>query len=186
MSNVEAILDRAANGAAPSAEEAMTLADSAVLARLLPVAASLRDRGFANVITYSKKVFIPLTHLCRNVCHYCTFAQAPKKIEAPYLTIDEILETARGAASVGCKEALFTLGEKPELRYQAARDALSAMGYETTTDYLHAAAAAVFEETRLLPHLNPGTLTLPELERLRRVSASMGLMLESSAERLTH
>ncbi|MFP6681230.1 MAG: 5-amino-6-(D-ribitylamino)uracil--L-tyrosine 4-hydroxyphenyl transferase CofH, partial [Gammaproteobacteria bacterium] len=138
-----------------------------------------------NVVTYSKKVFIPLTHLCRDVCHYCTFAQAPKKVVAPYLTIEQVLETASNAAALGCKEALFTLGEKPELRYKTARDALAAMGYATTTDYLHDVAGRVFQETGLFPHLNPGTLTLSELERLRHVSPSMGIMLESATERLT-
>jgi len=185
MTNPEAILDRALNGDRPSAEDARVLADCNDMGRMLPVAAALRDRGFLNVVTYSKKVFIPLTHLCRDVCHYCTFAQAPKKVVAPYLTIDEVLGTARSAAALGCKEALFTLGEKPELRYKTARDALAEMGYESTTDYLHDVAETVFEETGLLPHLNPGTLSQPELERLRRVSPSMGLMLESAAPRLT-
>ena len=186
MSNLPAILDRAIDGAIPSMEEAMMLADTADLARLLPVAERLRDRGFGSVITYSKKVFIPLTQLCRDVCHYCTFAQAPKKVSAPYLSIDEVLEITRHGVAFGCKEALFTLGEKPELRYRAARDALSAMGHATTTDYLYEVAGAVFEETGLLVHLNPGTLTQPELERLRRVAPSMGLMLESISQRLTH
>jgi len=185
MSELEAIVDRAMHGVMPSVEEAMVLADTTDVSRLLPAAAELRDRGFTNVVTFSKKVFIPLTHLCRDVCHYCTFAQAPKKVVAPYLTIDEVLDTTRHAAGLGCKEALFTLGEKPELRYKAARDALATMGYATTTEYLHAVAAAVFEETGLLPHLNPGTLTQSELERLRGVSPSMGLMLESTAKRLT-
>ena len=185
MSDLKAILDRALDGDLPSAEDAAVLADTTESVRMLPVAAALRDRGFANIVTYSKKVFIPLTHLCRDVCHYCTFAQAPKKVVAPYLTIDQVLETASNAAALGCKEALFTLGEKPELRYKTARDALAAMGYATTTDYLHDVAERVFQETGLLPHLNPGTLTLSELERLRHVSPSMGIMLESSAERLT-
>ena len=185
MSDLEAILGRSLNGGLPSAAEATVLAASQDSKALLPVAAALRDRGFANLITYSKKVFIPLTHLCRDVCHYCTFAQAPKKVVAPYLTIDQVLKTSKHAASLGCKEALFTLGEKPELRYKTARDALSQMGYASTTDYLHDVAQAVFEETGLLPHLNPGTLTLPELERLRQVAPSMGIMLESAAERLT-
>ena len=185
MSDLEAILDRPLNGGLPSTAEAEVLADVTVSAPLLPVASVLRDRGFGNLITYSKKVFIPLTHLCRDVCHYCTFAQAPKKVVAPYLTIDQVLETTAFAAERGCKEALFTLGEKPELRYKTARDALSAMGYASTTDYLYDVAKAVFEETGLLPHLNPGTLTLPELERLRQVAPSMGIMLESAAERLT-
>ena len=185
MFDLQAVLDRALNDVAPSHEEALELAQVADAGRLLPVAAMLRDKGFNNVVTFSKKVFIPLTHLCRDVCHYCTFAQAPKKVIAPYLTIEQVLETTRHAASLGCKEALFTLGEKPELRYKTARDALAAMGYESTVDYLHDVAQAVFDETGLLPHLNPGTLSLAELERLRGVSPSMGIMLESTAERLT-
>ena len=185
MSELEAILDRAMNGDLPSTDESMILADAADPSILLPVAAALCVRGFSNVVTYSKKVFIPLTHLCRDVCHYCTFAQAPKKVAAPYLSLDEVLRTTARAAELGCKEALFTLGEKPELRYRAAREALAEMGYGSTTDYLHDVAAAVFEETGLLPHLNPGTLDVAELKRLRTVSPSMGIMLESAAERLT-
>ena len=186
MSKLEAILDRAMSGDTPSTNEALTLADVSDTRLFLPSAAALRDRGFNNVVTYSKKVFIPLTHLCRDVCHYCTFAQAPKKLAAPYLTLEQVLDTTRGAAKLGCKEALFTLGEKPELRYNAAREALASMGYASTTDYLHDVALAVFKETGILPHLNPGTLSKAELERLRGVSASMGIMLESAAERLTH
>jgi FO synthase len=151
---------------------------------LADVASVLRDQGFRNTVTYSRKVFIPLTHLCRDVCHYCTFAQVPRKVMAPYMSIDEVLEVARHGAAMGCKEALFTLGEKPELRYKAARDALAEMGYESTTDYLFAAAKAVFEETGMLPHLNPGNLEPEELARLKTVSPSMGIMLESASERL--
>jgi FO synthase len=176
MFDLQAVLDCALNDVAPSDEEALELAQVADAGQLLPVAAMLRDKGFNNVVTFSKKVFIPLTHLCRDVCHYCTFAQAPKKVIAPYLTIEQVLETTRHAVSLGCKEALFTLGEKPELRYKTARDALATMGYESTVDYLHDVAQAVFDETGLLPHLNPGTLSLAELERLRGVSPSMGIM----------
>jgi FO synthase len=186
MTKLKAILDRALDGERPTREETFALADCNDIDALLPLAGALRDRGFLNVVTFSKKVFIPLTHLCRDVCHYCTFAQAPKKVVAPYLSLEQVLETTRDAAALGCKEALFTLGEKPELRYKTARDALATMGYASTTDYLHDVAAAVYEETGLLPHLNPGTLSRTELERLRGVSPSMGLMLESAAERLTH
>ncbi|MFU8817707.1 MAG: 5-amino-6-(D-ribitylamino)uracil--L-tyrosine 4-hydroxyphenyl transferase CofH, partial [Pseudomonadales bacterium] len=125
-----------------------------------------------------------LTHLCRDVCHYCTFAQVPRKLKAAYLTVDEVLDIARHGAAMGCKEALFTLGEKPELRYKAARDALDAMGFATTLDYLHHVAQRVLDETGLLPHLNPGTMSAAELERLRPVSPSMGIMLESLSDRL--
>ena len=152
---------------------------------LLGVAARLRDEGHGNLITYSRKVFIPLTHLCRDVCHYCTFAQAPKRVASPYLSIDEVLLTARRGAEMGCKEALFTLGEKPELRYRAARDALEEMGYASTLAYLRDAAQRVYQETGLLPHLNPGTMNADEIAMLRPVAPSMGIMLESSSPRLT-
>ncbi len=181
---ITAILDRALAGQLPSHEEALALAACDDTRQLADVAQVLRDEGFRNVVTYSRKVFIPLTHLCRDVCHYCTFAQVPRKLRAPYMTIDEVLDVARHGAAMGCKEALFTLGEKPELRYKAAREALAEMGYESTTEYLYAAAKAVFEETGLLPHLNPGNLSPEELAHLSSVSPSMGIMLESASERL--
>jgi FO synthase len=168
----------------PDRELALSLAAVDDTAALAALASRVRDRGFGNVVTYSRKVFIPLTHLCRDVCHYCTFAQVPRKVKAPYLSVDEVLEIARHGARLGCKEALFTLGEKPELRYKAAREALDAMGFETTLDYLQHVAQRVLEETGLLPHLNPGTMTAAELERLRPVSPSMGIMLESLSDRL--
>jgi FO synthase len=168
----------------PSAEQARALASVTDTAGLCEAAAELRDRGFGNVVTYSKKVFIPLTHLCRDVCHYCTFAQAPRTLKAPYMGLEEVLAVARAGAEQGCKEALFTLGERPELRYPAARTALAEMGYASTLDYLHDAADAVLRETGLLPHLNPGTMTPAELATLRPVSPSMGIMLESISERL--
>jgi FO synthase len=173
------------NGERVSDAQALALADERDTRRLAGVAAALRDRGHRNLVTYSKKVFIPLTHLCRDVCHYCTFAVTPKRVEAPYLSIPQVLAIARRGAAVGCKEALFTLGEKPELRYRAARDALAEMGHASTVEYLHAAAKAVLDETGLLPHLNPGTLTADEIALLRPVSPSMGIMLESAADRLT-
>jgi FO synthase len=179
------LLERALAGEAPSESDAVKLADFADVAALCEVATELRDRGFRDVVTYSKKVFIPLTHLCRDVCHYCTFAQAPRTLKAPYMALEEVLRVAREGAELGCKEALFTLGEKPELRYPAAREALAAMGYESTLQYLHDAAQAVLQETGLLPHLNPGTMTPEEMATLRSVSPSMGIMLESAADRLT-
>ncbi len=182
---VQHILDRALQGHLPSDEEALLLADFTDTRALADVAQVLRDEGFNNVVTFSKKVFIPLTHLCRDVCHYCTFAQVPRKLKAPYMTIEEVLEVARHGARMGCKEALFTLGEKPELRYKAAREALAEMGYASTTEYLLAAAEAVFKETGLLPHLNPGNLSPEELNTLRHASPSMGIMLESASDRLT-
>src|SRR6476659_2333030 len=148
-------------------------------------ARAVRGRARGRLVTYSPKVFIPLTKLCRDVCHYCTFARPPRRGERAYMTIDEVLEVARAGEAAGCREALFTLGDKPELRYRAARHELAAMGYESTLDYLAAAAAAVLEETSLLPHLNPGVLPRDRFATLKRVSASMGLMLETTSERLS-
>ena len=136
------------------------------------------------VITYSKKVFIPLTELCRDVCHYCTFAKAPKNLDAPYLEPDQVLAIAEQGKAQFVKEALFTLGEKPEMRYQVAKDHLQKLGFETTIEYLGSMSKLVYEETGLLPHLNPGNMTLLEMEKLREYSVSMGIMLESSSERL--
>ena len=178
------VLQQVRDGGRLSDSDALALATFTDTRALADVASILRDQGFRNTVTYSRKVFIPLTHLCRDVCHYCTFAQVPRKVMAPYMSIEEVLEVARHGAAMGCKEALFTLGEKPELRYKAAREALAEMGYESTTDYLFAAAKAVFEETGMLPHLNPGNLEPEELARLKTVSPSMGIMLESASERL--
>ncbi len=158
---------------------------SAPLAQLMTRAAALRDAGHGRLHSYSPKVFIPLTHLCRDVCHYCTFAQPPKRGEAAFMTIEQVLEVARAGAKAGCTEALFTLGDKPELRYGAARDALAALGHETTLSYLEEACAAVIRETGLLPHVNAGVMSGDDIARLRRVSVSQGLMLESAAERLS-
>ena len=188
MSNgvvVQPILDKALAGATPSKNEALALAEFADTRALARVASDLRDQGFRNVVTYSKKVFIPLTHLCRDVCHYCTFAQTPKNLDHPFMEIPQVLDVARQGANLGCKEALFTLGEKPELRYRVAREWLAENGYQSTLDYLAHAARAVYEETGLLPHLNPGNMTPNEIQTLRPVSPSMGIMLESASERLT-
>jgi FO synthase len=144
----------------------------------------LRDQGHGRLVTYSPKVFIPLTKLCRDVCHYCTFARPPRRGERAYMTIDEVLDVARAGAAAGCREALFTLGDKPELRYRAARAELAELGFETTLQYLGRAADAVLAETGLLPHLNPGLMTREDVQELRAVSASMGLMLETTSERL--
>jgi FO synthase len=137
------------------------------------------------VVTYSPKVFIPLTKLCRDVCHYCTFARPPRRGERAYMTEDEVLAVARAGADAGCREALFTLGDKPELRYRPARDELEQLGCETTVEYLARCARLVLEETGLLPHTNPGVLTRDELALLRTVSVSQGLMLETAADRLS-
>ncbi len=165
-------------------EQALTLADFADTAALAAVAGVLRDRGFHNVVTYSRKVFIPLTHLCRDVCHYCTFARTPKKIGRAFMGVEEVLELCRQGARLGCQEALFTLGEKPELRYGAARRALEELGFADTLSYLRHVASRVLAETGLLPHINAGCMTAAEIAGLRQVSASMGIMLESASKRL--
>src|SRR6476659_822056 len=135
----------------------------ASLGELTAAAREVRERERGRLVTYSPKVFIPLTKLCRDVCHYCTFARPPRRGERAYMTIEEVLEVARAGEAAGCREALFTLGDKPELRYRAARDELRALGFTTTIEYLAAAAGAVLEETSLLPHLNPGVLTREDL-----------------------
>jgi FO synthase len=136
------------------------------------------------LVTYSPKVFIPLTTLCRDVCGYCTFARPPRRGERAYMTEEAVLEIARAGQAAGCREALFTLGDRPELRYKVARDELHALGCETTLEYLARCARLVLDETGLLPHLNPGVMTRDELAALRPVSASMGIMLETTADRL--
>ena len=150
----------------------------------LLAAARERRRG-SGLVTYSPKVFIPLTTLCRDVCGYCTFARPPRRGERAFLTEDEVLAIARAGAAAGCTEALFTLGDKPELRYKVARAELAALGCETTLEYLGRVAKLVLEETGLLPHLNPGVMSREDLVALRPVSASMGIMLETTAERLS-
>jgi FO synthase len=162
----------------------MELLDRA-LEDLCTEARALRDEGHGALVTYSPKVFIPLTKLCRDVCHYCTFARPPRRGERAFMTIEEVLEVARAGAAAGCREALFTLGDKPELRYRAAREELAALGCETTLEYLARAAEAVLDGTGLLPHLNPGVMSLDDIRELRCVSASMGLMLESTSRRLS-
>ncbi|MFG1673215.1 bifunctional FO biosynthesis protein CofGH [Micromonospora sp. NPDC049282] len=189
--SVRRALGRAATGRALDADEAATLltARGPALDELLRVAgdirdAGLRDAGRPGVVTYSKKVFIPLTRLCRDRCHYCTFATVPHRLPAAYLERDEVLAIAREGAAQGCKEALFTLGDRPEERWPAARRWLDERGYDSTLDYLRACAVAVLEETGLLPHLNPGVLSWSELQRLKPVAPSMGMMLETTATRL--
>jgi FO synthase len=162
----------------------MELLDRA-LEDLCAEARAVRDEGHGALVTYSPKVFIPLTKLCRDVCHYCTFARPPRRGERAFMTIEEVLDVARAGAAAGCREALFTLGDKPELRYRAAREELAALGCETTLEYLARASEAVLDETGLLPHLNPGVMAVDDIRELRRVSASMGLMLESTSRRLS-
>jgi FO synthase len=164
-------------------------ADSAVAGELLEapledLLAEARLQRPGRLVTYSPKVFIPLTTLCRDVCGYCTFARPPRRGERAYLPVDEVLEIARAGAAAGCREALFTLGDKPELRYEVARRELRALGFATTLEYLAHCAGLVLAETGLLPHLNPGVMSRAELATLRPVAASMGIMLETTAVRL--
>src|SRR5215472_5738320 len=178
------ILARAAAGRRLSAAEALALAGYADPLPLMSIAAPLRDEAHGRLVSYSRKVFIPLTQLCRDVCCYCTFAHPPRPGEPAYLSADQVLEIARAGARAGCHEALFTLGDKPELRYAAAQETLERLGHESTLSYLVEMAGLVFRETGLLPHLNPGLLTRADLDRLRAVSVSQGIMLESASERL--
>ncbi|HEX7744192.1 MAG TPA: 7,8-didemethyl-8-hydroxy-5-deazariboflavin synthase CofG, partial [Micromonosporaceae bacterium] len=184
-------LRRAADGRALDVDEASALlaARGQQLDELLALAGGVRDAGLRQagrprVVTFSKKVFIPLTRLCRDRCHYCTFATVPHRVPAAYLERDEVVAIARAGAAQGCKEALFTLGDRPEDRWPAARRWLDERGYASTLDYLRAGAIAVLEETGLLPHLNPGVLSWAELQRLKPVAPSMGMMLETTATRL--
>ncbi len=181
---MSALLKRLAGGRRPTPDEAIALIEVQDPGSMLGLAAEMRDEGWGQTITFSKKVFLPLTHLCRDICHYCVFARPPRPGEAAFMSLEQVLEQARSAAAAGCKEALFTLGDKPELRYKAARDGLRELGHETTLAYLREAAEVVLRETGLLPHLNPGLMTAEDLASLRPVSASMGIMLESASDRL--
>jgi FO synthase len=165
--------------------EALALASCDDLASLTSLAERLTLDGHGTLVTFSKKVFIPLTKLCRDVCHYCTFAQRPRRGQPAFLSPEGVLEIAHAGKAAGCKEALFTLGDQPELRYAAAREALAALGFDSTLAYLESAAALVLKETGLLPHLNPGVMDESWLARLRKVSVSQGIMLETASERLS-
>ncbi|HET6479923.1 MAG TPA: 7,8-didemethyl-8-hydroxy-5-deazariboflavin synthase CofG, partial [Actinoplanes sp.] len=189
--SIKRALRRAADGKAVDADEATALlaATGEQFDELLAIAGAIRDAGLREagrpgVVTYSRKVFIPLTRLCQDRCHYCTFATVPHRLPAAFLERDEVLEIARQGAAQGCKEALFTLGDRPEARWPAARQWLDERGYDSTLDYVRACAIAVLEETGLLPHLNPGVLSWAELQRLKPVAPSMGMMLETTATRL--
>src|SRR5689334_11065185 len=184
-------LARARDGKALDHSEALTLlgARGDDLEALCSSAVRVRDAamvaaGRPGVVTYSRKVFIPLTRLCRDRCHYCTFATVPHRLPAAYLSPDEVLEIAREGAAQGCKEALFTLRDRPDDRWPAAREWLDAHGYDDTLAYVRAMAIRVLEETGLLPHLNPGVMSWADLQRLKPVAPSMGLMLETTSRRL--
>ena len=184
-------LRRASDSATLNVDEITILlsARDEALTQLCASAARVRDAGLfeagrPGIITYSPKVFIPLTRLCRDRCHYCTFATTPNNVSSAYLEIAQVVQIAKEGASAGCLEALFTLGDRPEDRWEVAGEWLSERGYSSTLDYLRACAIAVLEQTGLLPHLNPGVMSFEELSRLRPVAASMGMMLETSATRL--
>ncbi|SDE91832.1 bifunctional FO biosynthesis protein CofGH [Pseudonocardia oroxyli] len=190
-SAIRRALRRARDGAVLDVNEAAVLlaARGEHLDALLAAASTVRDAGLVDagrpgVVTYSRKVFIPLTRLCRDRCHYCTFATVPGRLDSLFLERDEVVEIARQGAAQGCKEALFTLGDRPEDRWPQAQEWLEERGYGSTLEYVRACAIAVLEETGLLPHLNPGVLSWEELTRLKPVAPSMGMMLETTATRL--
>ncbi|GAB3963002.1 hypothetical protein GCM10027615_02260 [Plantactinospora veratri] len=191
VASLRRALRRAADGRALDPDEATALlaARGEFLDELLATAGRIRDAGLVDagrpgVVTFSKKVFVPLTRLCQDRCHYCTFATVPHRLPAAFLERDEVLAIAAAGAAQGCKEALFTLGDRPEQRWPQARQWLTERGFDSTLDYLRACAIAVLEETGLLPHLNPGVLSWAELQRLKPVAPSMGMMLETTATRL--
>ncbi len=174
-------------GRGSGAREHLSLAGDVrgeVLAELCARAVAVRDAHWGHVVTYSRKVFLPLTNLCRDTCGYCTFARNPGSPGAGYMEPEDVLRVARAGADLGCKEALFSLGERPELRWPEARVALRRLGYESTLDYLAAMCRLVVEETPLVPHANPGTLSSRELQSLAPYCGSMGLMLETVSERM--
>lgn len=197
---VRRVLRRARDGVALNVSEAaiaMTVR-GADLKDLMASAAGVRDAGLTAAgrvgatgklpVSYSRKVFIPVTHLCRDTCHYCTFVTVPGKLRAAgkgmYMEPDEILDVARRGAELGCKEALFTLGDRPEARWPEAKQWLDERGYDSTLAYVRAMAIRVLEETGLLPHLNPGVMSWSELSALKPVAPSMGMMLETTSRRL--
>lgn len=184
--SVRRALRRAEDGKTLSIDEAEVLltARGEDLQHLCVIASRLRDAGVGRTIGYSRKVFIPLTRLCRDRCGYCTFAAAPGEVSSPYLSLEETADIARAGRAAGCKEALFTLGDRPEDRWPQAAEWLESRGYDSTLEYVRAAAVRVIEETGLLPHLNPGVMSWEEMARLKPVAASMGLMLETTSERL--
>src|SRR5581483_5090626 len=184
--DLERILDRALAGERLGAADGYRLieASGSELAAIMAAASTLRERAHGRTITYSRKVFIPLTNLCRQKCGYCTFARGPRDPIAHTMTPDEVLAVARAGARAGCKEALFSLGERPEEIYDFVRDDLARFGHRTTSSYLREMAERVLHETGLLPHVNQGIMEPDEIASLREVSASMGIMLETVSMRL--
>jgi len=177
-------LERGIEGGALSREDALSLMEEAPLEPLLQAAASVRDRFKGRSVSYSRKVFIPLTHLCRDYCGYCTFRSDPRPGVPAYLTPDEVLAIAEAGRRAGCKEALFSLGDQPEKIFPEAKRFLNQLGFERTLEYLAAMCELVLEKTGLLPHSNPGLMGPDDLRRLRETNVSVGLMLESASPRL--
>jgi 7,8-didemethyl-8-hydroxy-5-deazariboflavin synthase CofG subunit len=180
------VLARGEEGKELSRDDALLLIEEAPLESLLLAASSLRDRLKGRVVSYSKKVFIPLTHLCRDYCGYCTFRSDPVMGRSPYLTPDEVLAVSEAGAQAGCKEALFSLGDQPERIFPEAREFLAKLGFTRTLDYLAAMTELVLGKTGLLPHSNPGLMGRDDLIRLRETNVSLGLMLESVSPWLRH
>jgi FO synthase len=181
---VDGALERGLEGCGISREDALSLMEEGPLSALLRTAAAVRDRFKGNSVSYSRKVFIPLTHLCRDYCGYCTFRADPEAGVRPYMTPDEVLAVAAAGRRAGCKEALFSLGDQPERVFPEAKDFLQKLGFETTLEYLAAMSEMVLLKTGLLPHSNPGLMGVEDLRRLREWNVSVGLMLESASLRL--
>lgn len=183
-SRVDAALDRAETGQGVSRDDALLFNEAAPLPSLLRAASAVRDRSKGRTISFSKKVFIPLTHLCRDYCGYCTFRSDPQAGMQPYMHPEEVLALAEAGRRAGCKEALFSLGDQPEIIFPEARDFLRAQGVGSTLEYLSAMTRLVLDETGLLPHSNPGLMGEDDLHRLKESNVSLGLMLESTSSRL--
>src|SRR5665213_1483583 len=182
--HVNVALERGIGGLGISREDALSLMEEAPLPVLLRTAASVRDRFKGSSVSYSRKVFIPLTHLCRDYCGYCTFRADPQAGVQPYMLPDEVLAVAEAGRKAGCKEALFSLGDQPERIFPEAKEFLKKLGFARTLDYLAAMSELVLETTGLLPHSNPGLMNGEDLRRLRETNVSVGLMLESASPRL--
>ena len=182
--HVDAALQAGLEGCGVTREDALSLMNETLLPALLDAAAAVRDRFKGRSVSYSRKVFIPLTHLCRDYCGYCTFRADPQPGVQPYMTPHEVLAVAEAGRRAGCKEALFSLGDQPERVFPEAKDFLKALGSDSTLEYLAAMSELVLQKTGLLPHSNPGLMGLDDLRRLRETNVSAGLMLESASPRL--
>ncbi len=182
--SVDAALERGMEGCGLSREDALRLIEEGPLPALIEAAAAVRDRSKGHTVSYSKKVFIPLTHLCRDYCGYCTFRADPQAGVEPYMTPDDVLAVAEAGRNAGCKEALFSLGDQPERVFPEAKEFLKKLGFDRTLEYLAAMSELVLDQTGLLPHSNPGVMGVEDLRRLRETNVSVGLMLESASPRL--